>query len=472
MERTTYTSANIDTSPITDTSVTVDQILKSTRNYLIHGPGGTGKSHLIKELFKWARISEIDVYCTATTGVAAVGIGGTTFHRWAGIGLADSSKEMLLHRVKSNAGAKKRIKNTDLLIIDEISMMSAEVFDKVDYICRNIRGVDKPLGGLRVVLCGDFLQLPPVVKGMHGKANAWVFNSAAYKALDLVCIKLTKYMRFIDDKYAAMLSRLRTADPTEDDLMMLLDRVNAYRDVYCDKQCDMHRDSSSGVDEIEPTILFSHRDDAAVYNLRRMNELTTPEHTFIAEDCVFNKRTKSTENGELQSYKKILDDAADEVLTLRVGANVMLRCNLDIEQGLVNGSRGVVVEIKERIISDVFDPELGMYVKTVVQAGGCRVRFVNGAERMIEHFTWDMDEGDITFSRRQIPLILAYAMTIHKTQGCTLDRVICDLSKIFECAQIYVALSRVRSLKGLYIMGIDFEKIMADSTAVKYVASL
>lgn len=417
----------------------IDDILNSNRNYLIHGPGGTGKSFLIKQLsdefesrFKIIYKNKSRLIRTATTGIAAVNINGTTFHRFAGIGMGQKSKEELLLDVLKNRKACERWKKTVLLIIDEISMFGAQLYDKIDYIAKQIRQSDEPLGGLRVIMSGDFLQLPPV-------NDTWIFKSNEFKKLNLKPIIMKEYKRFDDTSFIQMLERMRTADINENDIEKLFEcclKYNNYRNI---------------THEIEPTILFSKKINVAEINENRLNEIMSQEYTYVAEDSLYNKKSQSIDFINDANYRQFFNETIDSVIKLKIGAQVMLKSNLDINKGLVNGSRGVVIDLNENWV---------------------RVKFINNIETIYRH-KWDSEDDHYIISRTQIPLILAWSLTVHKTQGCTLDNVICDLGdSIFEAGQAYVALSRVRNYKSLYIKNILVESIFADKEAIDYVKKL
>lgn len=412
----------------------IEEIIYSSDNYMIHGPGGVGKSFLIRELYANAKQQGLNIYKTATTGIAAVGIGGCTLHRYSGIGLGEESTFRLWARVNNSKKALKRIRNTDILIVDEVSMLGAKLFTKLNEIFKLARESEEPFGGIRLVLVGDFFQLPPV-------KDDWVFKCEAWEELDINFIELTKAKRFTDKNFTDILYRIRTSDHTEEDIEKLKSRIKTW-------------DSKN--DLIEPTVLYPKKKDVHSYNQKRLKQLATPSVIFNAEDDIMiNDKAQKAKNKEY--YEKLFDEAIPKCIELKVGAQVMLKVNLDVESGLVNGSRGVICGVKEDKVTVIFS---------------------NRRKEIITKHTWEIAEEnasgeyDAYAVRKQIPLILAYSLTIHKTQGCTLDKVKCDPTEVFEYGQAYVMLSRVRCLEGLYLDNFDPKCIFVDKEVKKYIKSV
>lgn len=407
-------------------------------NVLIHGMAGTGKTYLLNEILDVARRLGIKVYATATTGVAAVNLSrGSTFHSYAGIGTAWQDKESLLRKVKFSKKSRERILSTELLIIDEISMYGTELLAKVNYVMKGIRGLDKPFGGIQLVLSGDFLQLPPV-------KDDWLFKSPEWNDLKLVPFTLKECKRYQDTSLFEMLSRIRIGTPTKIDLAILKERANAYKDLERIK-----------VDEtaILPTILYSRKVDAESYNTDKLNELKTKEYKFVAVDK-FVARTR--EYVDFAPHKEQLENAIPLEITLKVGAQVMLRWNVDVGSGLVNGSRGVVLDIRINGETEVVD-----------------VKFLNGTIYKVTRVTWVNESDEACCTRFQMPLILGFATTIHKSQGSTIDYAIVNIGhSIFAKGQAYVALSRVRGIGGMFISEFVPNTIRADREALEYVSSI
>lgn len=412
--------------------------IENGQNVLLHGCGGSGKTYLIRELAKYLTTAGKVVVCTATTGIAAMNlsvpeasIAGCTLHSWSGIGLGDAPAQKLEAKVRYDGRAKKRWMTTDILIVDEISMMGASLLDKLDYIGRSIRRCNLPFGGIQFVFSGDFLQLPPV-------KDRWAFQSMVWSEAIINTFILEEPKRYQDRRWFEMLLRFRRAIHTPEDIKFLRTRVKAY-DVYLDSI------AKASVTTIKPTILFSKKIDVDAQNDQELDKLRDPARTYIAEDAF----TPYNSHAKYDHYIKPLDDTIPKAITLKKGAQVMLKANLDIEAGLANGSRGVVVEIID---------------------SGVKVKWMDGTTTIVTQHTWTQEDKDGKASRSQMPLILAWSLTIHKCQGSTLDYAIVDVGPSVFCpGQAYVALSRVRSSEGLLLADLYPASIKADEDALNFV---
>jgi len=366
---------------------------------------------------------------TASTGAAAVLINGITLHRWAGIGLGKRSAEQLAREINTFPKRKQARENwhdTQVLIVDEISMLDGELFDKLDLVGRLVRGhyrMDRrclPFGGLQLVLCGDFAQLPPVkaVGGFCFQSKCWNKVIKPFNRIELV-----EVIRQSEGHFRKALGEIRMGEVSKETQDLLRSRV----------------DAKVGTELIKPTILLSHREGVKRKNEEELAKIQAPVKEFKAHDRIFPspKGGPKVEREMIDRANKNLQPR--EVVRLKVGAQVMLICN--ISNNLVNGSRGVV---------------------TGYQQGWPIVEFLNGERIVATPHRWKVKVSDKTYmEREQVPLILAYAVTIHKSQGATLDCVEIDISRCFEHGQAYVALSRVRTLEGLSIRGNDMSRITA-----------
>ena len=390
----------------------------SGRNVLITGPGGTGKSFLLEHL-KGVAAYGLDV--AATTGIAALNVGGTTIHAWAGLGLADMPVDDIVGSIQTRPRVMRRIREAEQLAIDEISMASAELVDVLDQVMRKVRMNGEPFGGCQMLFFGDFLQLPPVNK--DGKETRFAFEAKAWKEADVETVEMTTVVRQADAGFAALLHRVRRGVPTAEDLEVLRSRVSAARPT----------------DGFEPVRLFNTNRDVDSFNWEHLvNKCSGDGYEYEAKD--------TGEEWQLAKLRK--DCIAPQRLTLRIGAQVMLLKNY-FDLGLVNGSVGVVTE---------FDA-LGMPV----------VVFKNGVRWTAEHNVWEMKQGwQVVASRRQLPLRLAWGITIHKSQGMTLELLEADLEKCFERGQAYVALSRAKTLEGLFLTGLNPSSIIAHEKALRF----
>ena len=388
---------------------------KEGHSFFLTGAGGTGKSFVIRSILEALKSLGKDVALTAMTGCAALllGRGARTLHSWAGIGLGKEPVDLLVKKIKMTK-AKKNWLSMDTLIIDEISMMLPELLDKLDELGRSIRKTAKPFGGLQMILVGDMNQLPPVT---HGEQQ-FVFESMAWKMHITNVVMLKTMHRQTDTVFLGILAEARAGHLSEESIRILETR----------KTMEWKKK------EIKPTLLFTRRDDVESINSKYLDKCEGPDMTFDATTVEPRSMRKEDVNYAVDKLDK--NGSYLLRLTLRKGAQVMLLSNKYSEQGLVNGSRGIV---------DSFDP----LTKEPL------VKFINGKVLSIGQHEWESDEY-LGVKRSQIPLRLAYAITIHKAQGATLDCALIEIgSNTFEYGQAYVALSRVKSLESLYIWDLD-----------------
>lgn len=420
------------------------------KNILLHAPGGCGKTFLIKQIAKELENDGMNVCCTATTGIAAVnlssaGLATSTVHSWAGIGMGKDSKEKLFGQVSASKKHTLNWTACSLLIIDEISMMGASLFEKLDYIGKNIRDIfsnndgdsdgdsSPPFGGLQLLVCGDFLQLAPV-------NDEWVFTSDAWSNIDWQIVTLETPKRYDDLEYFSMLKRIRFGKPSKKDIRFLESCVEKYE--------EWKENPSDDPLTIKPTVIYSKKVNVDHENKKQLDKLQGKQFTFNASDT-FKPGNKWT---TIDKYKKLLDDAIPEIIVLKIGAQVMLKVNIDVGAGLANGSRGVVTNIVGDSIT---------------------VKFMNGQDTTLSLAKWEQKDKDGIATRSQIPLILAWSLTCHKCQGLTLDLAVCDIGKSVFCpGQAYVSLSRVKSRAGLFISEFLLKSIRADEQAIQYVSEI
>ncbi len=397
-------------------------------NMLLTGPAGTGKSYCIKALFDFVSSKNIFVGKAALTGVAALNIGGVTIHSWAGLGLADEDIPSIVKNARMKKKAVSRIQNTGILFIDEISMASADLLEKLDAVLKNIRFSPKPFGGMQMIFSGDFLQLPPVSKG-YGKKLDFAFQSKAWAQANINTIELDKLIRQDENsEFAKLLQKIRFGD--DNDLSLLATRVNAELNT-----------------EIDPIKIFCKNINVDEYNHKQYKKLDGQEQVYYAKDT-----------GDLR-YQQYFDRncPAPTILKLKKGTQVMLLVNVDVEGGLVNGAIGVV---------DAFSPM------------GPIVKFSNGQRAIIDNNKWEIKEQEldltgnmrykIVANRIQVPLKLAWATSVHKQQGSTLDYAKIDLSEAFEFGQVYVALSRVKTLEGLSLTDFSPDRVRAHPECLQF----
>jgi ATP-dependent DNA helicase PIF1 len=409
------------------------QLAREGHNLFVCSAGGTGKSFLIKCIKEEFEAHGKIVAVTALTGVAASLINGTTIHRWAGIRLGELPVPAIFERVRKSPGAKNW-KQTHLLIIDEISMLTPDLLDKLNAIAQNLRWSRSTFGGLQLILMGDLCQLPPVA------TDVLCIKATCWDSLRLKLVYLTENMRQADPIFQQILSEVRMGIVSD----------------LCRETLGARVGAKIGTDEIKPTKLFSDRLSVDDINQKELHALVTkdnPLRPFKGADFI-ESREKITKKQQ-ENWLELLNKScpAKAVLEFCIGAQVMLTWNIDVAAGLTNGSRGVIVRFEEQ--------------RPVV-------KFLNGIEMIIQQQRWDvLVSREDKVSRMQLPLMLAWGSTIHKAQGSTLDLVEINLGcKVFCFGQFYTALSRARSLEGLSISELDFDGVKVDPEAEKFYKSL
>lgn len=433
------------------------QNYKEGKNIFLTGPGGSGKTELIRRMVKISQEQKKRLQVCALTGCAAILLQckAKTIHSFAGIGLANGPVDEVIRKVISHKYKTKNWTGIDILIIDEVSMMSAKLFDILDHIGRRTRKrLDKPFGGIQVVFSGDFYQLPPV--GTYGQpdTSAFCFESENWtKTFDAI-ILLKTIFRQRDPDYTTILNQVRVGKLYKTSYEKLLEHVNK-----------PFPTSTTSIETFKPTILLPRRKDAELINAQELEKLTSESKIYRISQAVvvpqgalasiqqqananFSQEQKESEYTFLAS-----NIMADKEIVLKIGAQVMCIANIDMESSdqVVNGSQGVVV---------AFIGELPV------------VQFNNGPRRTVGYHVW-ASEAIPTIGVKQMPLIYAWAITIHKAQGVSLDMAQIDAgSNIFECGQTYVALSRVKSLAGLYLTDLNPQRIKVNKKVQEYYTSL
>lgn len=503
------------------------QMALSGMSLFFTGCAGTGKSLLLKEIV--ARLRKVQppgtVYVTASTGIAACQVGGITLHTFAGVGLAKYKAESLVFKVKKDPVAVKRWRKVKVIVIDEISMLAGEFFDKVEYVARKIREDERPFGGIQVVLCGDFLQLPPVM------AKHLCFECECWPRVVQKSVELTQVFRQSETEFISLLNEIRVGNVSfdtrskleecvrrsmkrkqVDDQLRQLKRMTSNTQQAAAARATTERRGGRGAEEnenenendedepydayydefggfgsgnaakrggaarqgeeevprdedIPPTQLFPTRREVAHRNHECLAALPGKSYFFRAVD-----EGKEPFLGKLQKYCP-----APETLELKVGAQVILLMNLAFSGGLVNGARGVVTGFASdssevTVAGRTSSSGKAKRKKVVLDATYYPVvRFTTGLERIILPEEWKSEVGPKKVaSRTQIPLNLAWALSIHKSQGMTLSKVEMNLSHVFAYGQAYVALSRAQNLEGLYLMGFEAGKVRAHPRVLEY----
>ncbi len=421
------------------------QSIRAGKNIFLTGPAGSGKSTLIQAIVAWARLEKRKCEVTALTGCAALLLGNKakTLHSWAGIGLGKKDADSLIAYVRKSPYALKRWRAAKLLIIDEISMMTPDLFQKLDAIGKSLRNSSQPWGGIQLVVCGDFFQLPPVSK--EAGIAKYAFECQEWNSANLVTHTLTQIERQKDAQFQKLLNEARTGTLSDASAAILQSRRKLpWKELV-----------------IKPTLLFSRNADVDAINMDNLAALEKPIHTFSAktridlvdEDGIPYEDIPSGELLERLIQKMDNDSPYNTELEICEGCQVMLLYNKDMDAGLVNGSRGVVKGFRR---------EDGVPI----------VQFLTGQPICIEAHEWTSNDTPC-LKRVQIPLRVAYAVTIHKSQGATLDCALVDIgSSTFETGQAYVALSRVRNLESLYVHNLDVTRIRADPRVVEFYKTL
>lgn len=424
----------------------VAELVRLGFNVFFTGGAGTGKTHLLEHLVRELRDAYEDefnacVAVTAATGIAATALQGSTLHSAMGCGALRTFDDFLVMWLPDNRARLRRLR---VLVIDEVSMVSAELFEMLDLLLRQIRGTEEPFGGVQLVLSGDFCQLPPVSfardDATHPNAflnRGMAFQSPAWRRCDIWSVTLTTVWRQRDPAFEALLTAARRGDARAVEWLARL----------CAAPLELP-------DGLEPTQLFSHNADVNRVNGERLAKLPGTAVTFKASDTI-TCASDAPASHQRRLWKMCNDGPAPLSLDLKVGAQVMLVKNQEPWHGLVNGSRGVVTGFK--FIDDHLTKKPGASraaalcpdVKLVPV-----VRFTNGRSLACgpELFTAEL-AGVGRSVRSQVPLKLAWAITIHKCQGMSLDAVEVSLERCFAEGQAYVALSRARTLHGLRIVG-------------------
>ncbi|MFT5280938.1 MAG: ATP-dependent DNA helicase PIF1 [Flavobacteriaceae bacterium] len=394
-------------------------ILKTGANVFLTGEPGSGKTHVLNSYIAHLKEHSVSVAVTASTGIAATHVGGVTIHSWSGMGIKKTLTEEELDALESKQYLWKRFDKAKVLVIDEISMLDGDTFNTLNKVCKQFKRNEKPFGGMQIILVGDFFQLPPVSRGEE--TMTFAFESDAWKELKPLSCYLSEQHRQDDEVLLSLLSKIRKGD-IEDGFEILEDRLN--------KEFD---------DVVSVTKLYTHNADVDELNSRELENLPDASEEFYMEH-----------KGKDNHVQKLIGSClSPQVLSLKKGALVMCTKN-NFEIGFANGTLGEVID---------FDDDTGYPV----------IATNNGKELIISPMSWAVHDGETTIaSLEQIPLRLAWAITIHKSQGMSLDAAVIDLSRAFEYGQGYVALSRVRSLDGLSLAGFNPQALVVHPRVLSY----
>ena len=390
------------------------KILKMGKNVFLTGSAGAGKTYVLNAFISYLHEHGMDVAITASTGIAATHMGGTTIHAWSGIGIRSFLSDYDIEMLEGKKYLWDRFEKVKILIIDEVSMLSGDFLDMLDRVCRAFKRNNIPFGGIQIILSGDLFQLPPIEKNGMPKM---IFESNAWATMGLAVCYLTEQHRQDDDQFLSILNAMRANEIKSVHLGLLESRITEYDD-----------ESFTNI-----TKLFTHNADVDTINDRELHSINEPEEVY-----------RMTGKGKANLIENLQKSClAPQVLRLKIGTQVMFVKN-NFDAGYVNGTRGIVID---------FDPDSRCPV----------VKTLAGKEVTVESADWSVeDNGKILASISQIPLRHAWAITVHKSQGMSLDAAVIDLSKTFTYGMGYVALSRVRKLSGVHLVGFNPDALLVD----------
>ncbi|MBP6353602.1 MAG: helicase [Acinetobacter sp.] len=398
-------------------------LLKAGENVFLTGSAGAGKTYTLNQYIQYLKARKVPVAITASTGIAATHMNGMTIHTWAGIGIKDRLNDDDLKRMKERKYLKEHLENAQVLIIDEISMLHAKQLNLVNQVLKYFKESDAAFGGIQVIVAGDFFQLPPVGRNDEQNRDKFCFMSEAWVEAKFRVCYLSEQHRQDDEILNQILNAIRAQNLQDEHI---------------------HALQQSAQHDIGDTFtrLYTHNMDVDKINYQHLNAIETQTHQF---------------NAVIEGNDKLLETLkssvrAPEELTLKKHAKVMFVKN-NFDMGFINGSLGEVIGFEE-------DDKRGLLPK---------VRLTDGTTLLVEPETWSIENeaGKAIASFQQIPLRLAWAITIHKSQGMTLEAAEINLSNTFEKGQGYVALSRLKSLTGLKLLGFNHKALELDSLAIK-----
>ncbi|HIP19630.1 MAG TPA: helicase [Sulfurimonas sp.] len=390
-------------------------ILKTGNNVFITGSAGTGKTYLLNKFTFYLKSRKVIPTIVAPTGIAASHLRGQTIHSYFSLGIRSEIDDDYIDSLLEKKYLRTRFSHLKVLIIDEISMVSPEIFSSIDKILQAFKQNSLPFGGVQTILSGDFFQLPPISRVPTEKRFAW--QSPSWKALELKTCYLQEKFRQDDNVLISILDEIRSGSVSNDSY----DALNA----RFEKELDT---------DFTPTKLYTHNMDVDRINLQELNKINNPEFTFTYKS-----------EGTAKNIERIFKSSLVlEEINLKKNAVVMFIKN-NHELGYVNGTTGVIVDFDKETKFPIVKTSDGSLIKV-----------------SLEEWTMENENANIVAKVMQVPLKLAWAITIHKSQGMTLDSAEIDLSKTFEVGQGYVALSRIKNINGLRLMGLNDKALLVD----------
>jgi hypothetical protein len=458
----------------------IKKYIDSNKNIFLSGIGGTGKSYLVKEIYNFYKNLDVKIALTSTTGISAYNIGGQTIHKWAELILPSTDVKdpatfirKCLRRINNDRKLLQRWTQTKIVIIDEISMCGGTYLHFLNIIAKEIRQNNKPFGGIQLITTGDMLQLPPV-------KDIFPFEAPVWKELNFTNIVLTKAYRFENQDWTDTLQRIRLQKMTLSDINLLKECLQRYNLIYSDVSNSSEPEPGSLIEKIthftistragtrgpegdfkkiKPTIISPLNEFVDRINLEELNKISGQEWIYKSIDtCGFvNSEIDEIDYSKFKKCNKEEIEFLDKEtiipseIKLKIGSQVMLLINLDVDLGLVNGTRGIVQGCLDKSVIILFEN----------QDTPLKVEFQKCHN--VEDF-----EGKI-YSRTMIPIKLSFAITIHKSQGSTLTSAIVNCGRgIFSEGQAYVALSRVRNSDNLYLSEFFPSKITTNKKALTF----
>jgi len=401
------------------------KILNSGHNVLLTGAAGSGKTYLLNKYINSLREQGIAVAITASTGIAATHLGGRTIHSWSGIGIKDELTRKDLQNLAKKTYLKKQFEKTEVLVVDEISMLSAYHLDMINLVCQTMKKNSLPFGGIQVILSGDFFQLPPINR--NSNKIKFINRAEVWPEMDIRVCYLTDQYRQSDKIFSTLLNNLRLNKLGEEGLKLLKSRISENQKEYS---------------SMKITKLYTHNID-----VDRVNQLELDK--IEAEEKIYQMTSQGEENLIKVLEKNCL---APQKLVLKKGALVMFVKNKFVNDRVVyvNGSIGLVIGFNVNYYP--------------------RVRLHSGDVIDVVPDSWQINDNNeqVLAKINQLPLRLAWAITIHKSQGMTLDEAVIDLSQSFSYGMGYVALSRLKNLEGLHLLGINDLACQVDPQILQY----
>lgn len=428
----------------------LDLIFNQKQSVLLTGAAGTGKSYILNQAREEAVSRGINFVSTATTGIAATHISGTTLHGFMGCGLAGKPAKNYIRKIRMRKGLAKRWKETDIIAVDECSMLDFALLLKFDEIARGVRESDCPFGGLRVILVGDFAQLPPV----NPKGVKYLFQAKKFPTLIPRVVYLTKVFRQTEHKFMDFLHRVRIGRLNQEDVKFMRSKVT--------------KEKNYASNEIKPTVIFTVNRDVDALNDTELKKLVTKDITLETYTVIKNVTLVGDNQNVVDHWFSLMDKdcLARNTIQLCVGAQVMLVANLDPPTyRYINGLRGIVIGFTEPMATNGWPIQKFPIVQFIHKG-------VKYEPRVILPHEWTHKFEDTAMSYMQLPLKLAWAITVHKSQGMTLTWARLDLRYCFEAGQGYTALSRVESEQGLELVGFKLSGIRADPVVTEYYRTL